>query len=188
MIDASCHSYGVGKLEHRQTIAVIGIGNLLLSDDGIGIHAVRSLRSNPRTCLLSRIIDGGTVGTDLLGEICGCEQALIVDAVDAGQRPGTIVWMDLNSSDLPRIQTRNAHQSGIYGLLDDLRLLGCAPQQIVLVGVQPASLSIGTQLSPEVASAIPALEKEIVWQLEQWISGKEFSDMERYGRTSLGQE
>jgi hydrogenase maturation protease len=166
---------------HRSSgVAVIGIGNLLLTDDGVGIHTVRLLRDKPHIGLIARVIDGGTVGTDLLGEIFGCEQALIVDAVDAGQCPGTIVWMDLNVSDPQRIHARNAHQAGIYGLLDDLRLLGCAPRQIILVGVQPACLGIGTQLSPEVAAAIPALEREIVRQLEQWAPYAEFSDTERY--------
>ena len=76
---------------------------------------------------MARLIDGGTVGTDLLAEVCGCERLLIVDAVDAGLAPGTTVWMDLSGPDPGKIDTRNAHQFGIPGLLDDLRLLGQAP-------------------------------------------------------------
>jgi hydrogenase maturation protease len=151
-------------------IAIVGVGNLLLSDDGVGIHAVRSLRSDSRVGSTVRLIDGGTVGTDLLAEVCGCEKLLIVDAVDAGLPPGTAIWMDFSGPDPQQIDTRNAHQSGIPGLLDDLRLLGQAPRQVVLVGVQPAAMGLGTELSPEVASALPALSAEVVRQLDRWTS------------------
>jgi hydrogenase maturation protease len=131
-------------LDPPRPIAIVGVGNLLLSDDGVGIHAVRRLRSDTRVESMARLIDGGTVGTDLLAEVCGCENLLIVDAVDAGLPPGTTIRMDLSGPDPQKIDTRNAHQSGIPGLLDDLRLLGQAPRQVVLVGVQPAAIGLGT--------------------------------------------
>ncbi|MGB7759954.1 MAG: hydrogenase maturation protease [Bryobacteraceae bacterium] len=149
-------------------IAVVGVGNLLLSDDGVGIHAVRGLRSDSRAGSMARLIDGGTVGTDLLAEVCGCERLLIVDAVDAGLPPGTTIRMDFSGPDPQKIDTRNAHQSGIPGLLDDLRLLGQAPRQVVLVGVQPAAMGLGTELSPAVAGALPGVSAEVVRQLDRW--------------------
>jgi len=155
-------------LDPPQAIAIVGVGNLLLSDDGVGIHAVRRLRSDARVESMARLIDGGTVGTDLLAEVCGCENLLIVDAVDAGLPPGTTVRMDFSGPDPQQIDTRNAHQSGIPGLLDGLRLLGQAPRQVVLVGVQPAALGLGTELSPEVAGALPAVSAEVVRQLDRW--------------------
>ncbi|MDR3719659.1 MAG: HyaD/HybD family hydrogenase maturation endopeptidase [Bryobacteraceae bacterium] len=154
----------------QRAIAVVGIGNLLLSDDGAGIHAIRALRKDSRVQSMARLIDGGTVGTDLLAQVCGCERLLIVDAVDAGLPPGAMVWMDLNDAGPRKIETRNAHQCGIPELLDDLRLLGVAPRQVVLIGVQPATIGLGTRLSPEVASALPALSAEVVRQLERWAS------------------
>jgi len=155
-------------LDPPQAIAIVGVGNLLLSDDGVGIHAVRRLRSDARVESMARLIDGGTVGTDLLAEVCGCENLLIVDAVDAGLPPGTTIRMDFSGPDPQQVDTRNAHQSGIPGLLDDLRLLGQAPRQVVLVGVQPAALGLGTELSPEVAGALPAVSAEVVRQLDRW--------------------
>jgi len=155
-------------LDPPRPIAIVGVGNLLLSDDGVGIHAVRRLRSDSRVRSMARLIDGGTVGTDLLAEVCGCEKLLIVDAVDAGLPPGTTVRMDFSGPNPPRIDTRNAHQSGIPGLLDDLRLLGQAPRHVVLVGVQPAAIGLGTRLSPAVASALAAVSAEVVRQLDRW--------------------
>lgn len=151
-------------------IAIVGVGNLLLSDDGAGIHVIRSLRSDCRVGFRARLIDGGTVGADLLAEVCGCEKLLIVDAVDAGLPPGTTIRMDFSGPDLQEIDTRNAHQFGLPGLLDDLRLLGQAPAQVVLVGVQPAAMGLGTELSPEVAGALPVVSAEVVRQLDRWTS------------------
>jgi len=153
-----------------QDIAIVGIGNLLLSDDGAGIHAVRGLQKDSRVRSMARLIDGGTIGTDLLAEVCGCEKLLIVDAVDAGLPPGATVRMDFSGPGPQKFDTRNAHQLGIPGLLDDLRLLGQAPRQVVLVGVQPASTGWGTQLSPEVARALPVVSAEVVRQLDRWTS------------------
>lgn len=154
-------------------IAVVGVGNPLLSDDGAGIHAVRRLRDDRRAGALARIVDGGTVGAELLSEVCGCDKLLIVDAVDAGLAPGTTIRMDYSGAEPLKVETRNAHQFGIQGLLDDLRLLGQAPSEVVLVGVQPAGTGWGTQLSPEVAGALPRVVAEVVRQLDQWTSARE---------------
>ncbi len=164
-------------------IAIVGVGNLLLSDDGVGIHAVRTLRSVSRVESVARLIDGGTVGTDLLAETWGCAELLIIDAVDAGLPPGSTIRMDFSDPGSKAIDTRNAHQSGIPGLLDDMRLLGRAPRQVVLVGIQPATLEVGTELSPAVASALPVLAGEVVRQVERWMAAsgaaKEISGTEQ---------
>ena len=170
MIDLAGERSASRDLDSPRPIAIVGVGNLLLSDDGVGIHAIRRLRSDSRVASMARLIDGGTVGTDLLAEVCGCEKLLIVDAVDAGLPPGTTIRMDFSGPDPQQIDTRNAHQSGIPGLLDALRLLGQAPRQVVLVGVQPAAMGLGTQLSPAVASAMPAVAAEVVRQLDRWTS------------------
>jgi hydrogenase maturation protease len=173
-----------GSRAHRDPdppppIAVVGVGNLLLSDDGVGIHAIRRLRKNSRVQSMARLIDGGTVGTDLLAEVCGCTNLLIIDAVDADLPPGNTIWMDFSGPDPQKIDTRNAHQFGIPGLLDDLRLLGQAPRQVVLLGVQPAAMGLGTRLSPEVSSALPVVSAQVLRQLYQWTSAAEAANSKR---------
>ena len=170
MIDLTGGPRAIRDPHPPQDIVILGIGNLLLSDDGAGIHALRGLRSDSRVGSMARLIDGGTIGTDLLAEVYGCEKLLIVDAVDAGLPPGATIRMDFSGPGPQKIDTRNAHQLGIPALLDDLRLLGQAPRQVVLVGVQPASLGWGTQLSPEVAKALPVVSAEVVRQLDRWTS------------------
>lgn len=149
-------------------VAIVGVGNLLRSDDGAGIHAIARLRSDQRVRAMARLIDGGTVGADLLAEVCGCEELLIIDAVDAGLPPGATIRMDFSGPDPGRMDTRNSHQFGLPGLLDDLRLLGQAPRQVVLVGVQTGAMGWGTQLSPEVARALPVVAAEVARQLDRW--------------------
>lgn len=188
MIDLSGEPGTYRNADPPRSIAVVGVGNLLLSDDGIGIHAVRRLRSESRVESAARLIDGGTVGTNLLAEICGCEKLLIVDAVDANLPPGTTIRMDFSDAGPQKIDTRNAHQSGIPGLLDDLRLLGLAPRQVVLVGVQPAAMGVGTQLSPEVAGALPVVSAEVVRQLERWTSADEAAKVLRAANEMTGTE
>lgn len=154
-----------------QAIAIVGAGNLLLSDDGVGIHALRRLRGDRRIESVARLVDAGAAGTSLFAEVAGCERLLIIDAVEAGLAPGATVWMDFSLPAPQNIHMRNAHQSGIPGLVDDLRLLGREPRDLLLIGVQPSNMACGTELSPEVAGAIPALVGEIVRQVERWIAG-----------------
>ncbi len=151
----------------KHAVAIVGVGNLLLSDDGAGIHAIRTPGVKALSSI-ARLIDGGTVGTDLLAEVWGCEKLLVIDCVDACLRPGTIVELDLNEASGREIKTRNAHQAGIYGLLDDLRLMGRNPREALLIGVQLATTDLGTQLSPEVAGALPSLADAVVRQVRRW--------------------
>jgi hydrogenase maturation protease len=126
VIDWSGEPRAFRESDPPRSIAIIGVGNLLLSDDGVGIHAVQTLRSESCVGSVARLIDGGTVGTDLLAQVCGCDELLIIDAVDAGLPPGSAIRMDFSGPGPQKIETRNAHQSGIPGLLDDMRQIGRA--------------------------------------------------------------
>jgi hydrogenase maturation protease len=163
-------------------IAVVGIGSLILSDDGCGIHAVRRLQAEPRVASAARLIDGGTIGPNLLAELTGCTRLLIIDAVDAGLPPGSMIWMDFGNPGSTKPATRNAHQSGIPVLLDDLRLLGGDVREVLVAGIQPATTALGTQLSPEVAGALPALTAEVARQVERWAAAvpNEQQDQDRF--------
>ncbi len=151
---------------------VLGVGNLLLSDDGVGIHAIRMLRADAHIASAARLIDGGTVGPDLIAQLWDCERLLIIDAVDVGLRPGAAVWMDYSAPNVQTPEMRGAHQSGLAALLDDLRLLGRAPREVMLLGVQPAGTEIGTQLSPGVQSALPVIAGQVALQIERWTAAR----------------
>jgi len=146
------------------TSIVLGLGNTLHSDDGIGPQAIEKLRSDPRVPKDISLIEGGTLGLELLTYIWDCSYLLVLDAVDVGQPPGTLVRM--SSQELQTLPGKaSAHQLGVADLLVALRVLAKQPPQVVLLGVQPASTEWGTELSPAVAAVLPALADAVVAEL-----------------------
>jgi hydrogenase maturation protease len=138
------------------TYVVLGLGNTLHTDDGIGPQTIEGLRSDPRVPEDVALIEGGTLGLELLTYIWDCSCLLVLDAVDVGQPPGTLVRM--SSQELQTLPGRGSvHQLGVADLLVALRILANRTPEVVLLGVQPASTEWGTELSPAVAAVLPAL-------------------------------
>ena len=138
------------------TYVVLGLGNTLHTDDGIGPQTIERLRSDPRVPEDVALIEGGTLGLELLTYIWDCSCLLVLDAVDVGQSPGTLVRM--SSQELQTLPGKGSvHQLGVADLLVALRILANRTPEVVLLGVQPASTEWGTELSPAVAAVLPAL-------------------------------
>src|SRR5512139_197144 len=119
---------------------VLGIGNLIMTDDGVGVRVVQQLAEKYRFPPGVRLLDGGTLGLDLLPQLEGVERLLIVDAVEAGGPPGTT--LRLTGEAIPRLfQTKlSPHQMGLQDLLAVAELQGYCPPEMVLWGVQPAEI------------------------------------------------
>ena len=146
------------------TCVVLGLGNTLHSDDGIGPQAIERLRSDARVPTDVALIEGGTLGLELLTYIWDCSYLLVLDAVDVGQPPGTLVRM--SSQEVQTLPGKGSvHQMGVADLLVALRVLASRTPEIVLLGVQPASTDWGTELSPAVATVLPALADAAVAEL-----------------------
>jgi hydrogenase maturation protease len=138
------------------TYVVLGLGNTLHTDDGLGPQTIERLRSDPRVPEDVALIEGGTLGLELLTYIWDCSCLLVLDAVDVGQPPGTLVRM--SSQELQTLPGKGSvHQLGVADLLVALRILANRTPEVVLLGVQPASTEWGTELSPAVAAVLPAL-------------------------------
>ena len=146
------------------TCVVLGLGNTLHSDDGIGPQAIERLRNDARVPGDVSLIEGGTLGLELLTYIWDCSYLLVLDAVDVGQPPGTLVRM--SSEELQTLPgTGSVHQLGVADLLVALRVLANRTPEVVLLGVQPASIEWGTELSPAVAAVLPALTDAAIIEL-----------------------
>ncbi len=146
------------------TYIVLGLGNTLHSDDGVGPQALEKLRSDPRVPADVSLIEGGTLGLELLTYIWDCSYLLVLDAVDVGQPPGTLVRM--SSQELQTLPGKGSvHQLGVADLLVALRVLASRTPEVVLLGVQPASTEWGTELSPAVAAVLPALADAAIAEL-----------------------
>jgi hydrogenase maturation protease len=113
-------------------------------------------------------MDGGTLGLDNLPRLEGIERLIVVDAVETGGRPGTCVR--LTGEDIPlALETKvSPHQMGLKDLLSVALLMGHAPREMVLLGVQPASIEMGTDLTPDVAAQVDAMLAAIIEELRAW--------------------
>jgi hydrogenase maturation protease len=146
---------------------VIGVGNTILSDDGLGVHAARLLQEDPRVPAGVTILDGGTIGLELVPYACDASHVLLLDAIDSGQAPGTLARM--MGRDLLATKTGgSAHQLGVADLIAALALVAALPQEVVVLGVQPANTGWGTSLSAAVQAALAPLADAAVAQLERW--------------------
>lgn len=137
---------------------VLGLGNTIMTDDGVGPKVIELLQSGG--CAFPpevELLDGGTLGLDLLPYLEDVQRLIIVDAIETGAAPGRLIRLD--GEDVPvALATRlSAHQMGLKDLLAVAELMGCLPEKIVLVGMQPACLELGTELSPALALNLPKL-------------------------------
>jgi hydrogenase maturation protease len=147
---------------------MLGIGNLIMSDDGVGVRVVQRLSEGYSFPPEVEILDGGTLGLDLLPLLEGLDRLLIVDAMETGGPPGTIVR--LTGDEIPlAFETRlSAHQMGLKDLLAVSRLLGNPLPEMVLLGVQPECIELGMELSPPVAAVLDTLVEMVLRELEGW--------------------
>jgi len=148
------------------TILVLGIGNTVMSDDGVGVKVVQLLQDEYRFPDHVEVLDGGTLGLDLLPKLEGISHLIMVDAVETGDKPGTCVR--LSGEDLPiALETKiSPHQMGLKDLLAVARLLDHAPDEMTLIGVQPGSIEMSCELTPAVASQVEAMKGAVLRELE----------------------
>lgn len=146
---------------------VIGIGNIILSDDGVGVHAARCLQDDARLPAGVTILDGGTLGLDLAPFVSDAHRLLFLDAVNSDEPPGTLTRMK-GTDLLSQTHSRSVHQLGVADLIAALTLVSSEPQDIVVLGVQPANTEWGTSLSPEVEAALTSLVDAALEQLRLW--------------------
>jgi len=148
-------------------IALLGLGNLMRTDDAIGMLTLNTLAGSNLLPPEVRVIEGGTLGLDLLDSLNGISHLLVLDAVDTGATPGTLKRFEGQEiDDLP--VSKSVHLLGFSDLMGALRLMDAAPEKVVLFGVQPASTDWGTVLTPEVEPAQRALSLAAIEQLAQW--------------------
>jgi hydrogenase maturation protease len=148
-------------------VAVLGLGNLVHADDGVGVHAIDLLQRDPRVPPGVVLLDGGTQGLSLLPHISGFPRLLVVDAVDAGEPPGALLCFKGKALDgLPG--KASVHQLGFADLMVAMHLLGDSPEEIVVLGVQPLSTEWVADLTPPVRDALGPLVDAVIEQLQAW--------------------
>ena len=149
-------------MSERTSLLVLGLGNVLLQDDGVGSAAVAQLLERFHAPAGVRVLDGGTLGLSLLPYFDEADAVVLVDAVRADGSPGTLVRLDGDEVG-PAVATRlSPHQVGVADLLDGARWLDRYPRHVVLLGIVPQSIDLGLGLSPAVRASLPELVTLVV--------------------------
>ena len=152
----------------KPTVLILGIGNLVMSDDGVGVKVVQKLQREYLLPDFVDIMDGGTLGLDILPRLEGIERLIVVDAIETGDIPGTLVRLVGDEIPLALETKVSPHQMGLKDLLTVSLLMGHAPREMVLVGVQPGSIEMDTELTPEVDVQMDAMLDLVLKELNEW--------------------
>jgi hydrogenase maturation protease len=144
---------------------VLGIGNTLRADDGLGVRVVEALERDYLLPEGALAIDAGTSSMEMIEELSHLDFLLVVDAVKMGQPPGSRVR--LAGDEVPAFFRRNLspHGIGLSDVLAALELLGAEPKETLVIGLEPVSLDLSTELSPAAAARVPELVAQVVEEL-----------------------
>lgn len=140
-----------------QNILVLGIGNILLSDEGAGVRAVEYLCEHFDIPPHLSLVDGGTMGLEILPYLENKDALLIVDAAVTGKAPGYVFQRQLQDAGVFFRNKISPHQLGLSEVLGAATLMGCLPEKIILFGIEPKELGAGLQFSDEVEKSFPHL-------------------------------
>lgn len=156
-----------------KAITVLGVGNILWKDEGFGVRVIEALEREYGFPEQVQVLDGGTLGMELLPFLKGVRKLLIVDAVDGDGVPGTLYRLVGGQVDMYFQEKLSVHELGVKDVLAALSVIDEPMEEVVVLGVQPASLEMGLELSPQVAVMInitmeAALSQLAKWQVKAW--------------------
>lgn len=148
-------------------ILILGLGNILLSDEGFGVHAVEYLKERYEWPDNVRLMDGGTRGLLLMMDLMDNDLVIILDIVRAGNEPGTMCMIENDGLNGPASFPDSAHQSGIADVLASCELIGCRPEALVF-GFEPYDYeTVSASLTAEAREKLPAFCALVVEELRK---------------------
>jgi hydrogenase maturation protease len=153
------------RSEETPRIVVIGVGNLLLKDEGIGIHVVKALQDIdlPKDITL---IDGGT-SPDLIAYTRVGDKMIIIDAAKTGGEPGAIYRFMPDDLAAGKRALSSVHDLGVAENLELMALTGNEPSEVVIIGIEPKDIGWGTELSPELQKRLPDIVKIVLKEINK---------------------
>lgn len=156
------------RLAARAQVAVIGIGNILMGDEGFGVHLLRTLDERYHFEPEIQLIDGGTMGMELLGFMQDFDHLLMLDAIASADKPGQLYSFDHGEVEHYFSGNISAHEVGVQDLLFIQSLSDKPLHACHIVGVVPASLEPSLELSPIVAAKLEGAVELCLKKLEDW--------------------
>ena len=152
-------------MSEQTPVLVLGLGNVVCTDDGAGIAAIHKLIREYAMPEGVVAVDGGTLGLSLLPLVDSAKQVILVDAVAAEGPPGTQVRIDGDEVPTAVYERLSPHQIGVADLLAGASLLDRYPDRVLILGVIPDSIELGLERTPAVEAAIPRLVERVVEEL-----------------------
>ena len=145
-------------------VLVLGVGNILMGDEGIGVRVIESLKES-RIPDGVELFDGGTASLELLSIFSDRRKLIVVDAIKGGQESGAVYRFNFEDLTYQREFATSLHQLGIIDTLSQARILGCLPEEVIIIGVEPARIAPGLELSPEMTAVMPKVKEVILKEL-----------------------
>ena len=150
----------------RSPILVLGIGNILLRDEGVGVRVIERMQGMPLPDDVE-LVDGGTAGADLLDVLAERRKVIVIDAVQAEAEPGTVLRFTADELVQPEGVGMSLHELGLGEALTMTRQLGCAPKDVVVFGIKPKDTGSGLELSEEVEASVPKVVELILPEIDK---------------------
>ncbi|UCD29278.1 MAG: HyaD/HybD family hydrogenase maturation endopeptidase [Planctomycetota bacterium] len=150
----------------RYPVLILGIGNILLRDEGIGVRVIQAMQKMELPEGVE-LYDGGTAGADLLDIICDRKKLIIIDAMDADCEPGSILRLTPDDLKPQASAGISLHQIGLLDTLNMAKLLGSPPEEVIIIGIKPKSITPCTELSTELKHSIPKALNLILNELKR---------------------
>ena len=146
---------------------VLGVGNIILSDEAAGVRAVEALQAGWLLPENVAAIDGGTSGMEMIEDLSNIDFLLVLDVVKTGAAPGTLTR--IAGDDIPVFFRRklSPHQIALPDVLASLELLDAMPREIVVLGVEFSSLELGLEMTPLIAAQVPRLAELAAGELAE---------------------
>ena len=150
----------------QEKVVILGMGNLLRGDDGIGAHFVRMLNKDDLDCDNLEIIEGG-ICPEFASFVEDADKLIIVDAIRGGKEPGTIYRLGIDDVAMDLAARLSVHQLGLVDSLKILRILGREPRHTIIIGIEPKNIDCRLELSPEVKKGLAELRKIVMEEIKK---------------------
>ena len=154
----------MGDAHGRRPILVLGIGNILLCDEGVGVRVIEQMQKMHLPDDVE-LVDGGTAGADLLDVLAERRKVIVIDAVQADCEAGSVLQFTADDLVRPDGVGMSLHELGLGEALTMTKQLGCAPEEVIVFGIKPKELGCGLELSREIAASVPKVIKLVLAEI-----------------------
>jgi hydrogenase maturation protease len=157
--------FSISHMGNKDRITILGLGNVLLQDEGFGVHFVRWFDGNYRVPENVKIVEGGTLGYGLLDTVCSCDRLLVIDVIKADEESGSVYRFTKEEVDAQMLEPTSAHEVSFHDVLCKAELIDELPEVIFLCIVPNKYKDMGLELTPSIRNRFSAVERLLLREL-----------------------